>query len=68
MKVLKNHIRIGIEKPFTVLHASDTHIAYADNRNDERKIRLARERTCHFSEARDNLEFIKNLKDFRDNL
>lgn len=60
MKVLKNHIRIGIEKPFTVLHASDTHIAYADSRNDERKIRLAKERTCHFSEARANLEFIKN--------
>ncbi len=60
MKVLKNHIRIGIEKPFTVLHASDTHIAYADNRNDERKIKLAEQRTNHFPDARENLEFIKN--------
>ncbi len=60
MKVLKNHIRIGIEKPFTVLHASDTHIAYADSRNDERKIKLAEQRANHFPEARENLEFIKN--------
>ena len=60
MKVLKNHIRIGIEKPFTVLHASDTHIAFADNRNDERKIKLAEQRTNHFSDARENLEFIRN--------
>ena len=60
MKVLKNHIRIGIEKPFTVLHVSDTHIAFADSRNDERKVKLAEHRTKHFSEARKNLEFIKN--------
>ena len=60
MKVLKNHIRIGIEKPFTVLHVSDTHIAFADSRNDERKVKLAEHRTRHFSEARENLEFIKN--------
>lgn len=60
MKVLKNHIRIGIEKPFTILHASDTHIAYADDRNDERKVKLAEQRTRHFPEARENLEFLKN--------
>ena len=60
MKVLRNHIRIGIEKPFTVLHASDTHISFADNRNDERKVKLAEQRTRHFPEASKNLEFIKN--------
>ena len=60
MKILRNHIRIGIEKPFTVLHASDTHISFADNRNDERKVKLAEQRTRHFPEASKNLEFIKN--------
>ena len=59
MKLLKNHIRIGIEKPFTVLHASDTHISFADNRDDERKLRLSADRTRRFGDAWGNLQFIK---------
>lgn len=60
MKVLKNHIRIGIVKPFTVLHASDTHISFADCRDDERKLRLSDHRTESFGNAWENLQFIKN--------
>ena len=60
MKVLKNHIHIGIEKPFTVLHASDTHITFADERDGERKVRLSEARIKHFPEAKENLEFLKN--------
>ncbi len=60
MTVLKNHIRIGIEKPFTVLHASDTHISFADSRDDERKLRLSEHRTESFGNAWENLQFIKN--------
>lgn len=60
MKVLKNHIHIGIEKPFSVNHASDTHITFADNRDDQRKNDLAERRTKGFPDAYENLEFIKN--------
>ncbi|MBQ6953896.1 MAG: metallophosphoesterase [Bacteroidales bacterium] len=38
-------LEIGLEKPFDVLHVSDTHIARADNRDDERKIKLAASRS-----------------------
>lgn len=60
MKLLKNHIHIGIGKPFSVLHASDTHISFADSRDDERKLRLAENRTERFGDALGNLNFIKN--------
>lgn len=60
MKVLKNHIHIGIEKPFSVIHASDTHITFADNRDDQRKNDLAERRAEGFADAYENLEFIKN--------
>ncbi len=59
MKLINNHIHIGIEKPFSVLHASDTHITYADERDGERKVSLAQSRTACFPEAVKNLQFIK---------
>ena len=36
---------IGLEKPFDAMHVSDTHVARADSRDDERKIRLAADRS-----------------------
>ena len=39
------HVKVGASKPFGVLHVSDTHIARADNRDDERKIKLAASRS-----------------------
>ena len=38
-------VEIGLEKPFDVMHLSDTHIARADERDDERKILLASRRS-----------------------
>ena len=38
-------VEIGLEKPFDVMHLSDTHIARADDRDDERKILLAAQRS-----------------------
>ena len=38
-------VEIGLEKPFDVMHLSDTHIARADERDDERKILLAAQRS-----------------------
>lgn len=59
MKIIKNHIHIGIENPFSVLHASDTHITFADARDGERKVRLAENRIRSFPDAVKNLQFIK---------
>ena len=42
-------IEIGLEKPFDVMHVSDTHIARADARDNERKIMLAAERGQHMN-------------------
>ena len=60
MKIVKNEINIGIEKPFTFLHMSDTHLCLADDRDDERKNKLARGRTAIFPNAEENLEFAVN--------
>lgn len=60
MKIIENQIHIGIEKPFTFLHVSDTHICRADARNDKRKNRLAKSRAAYFDTAeRDYLEILK---------
>lgn len=37
-------VKIGLEKPFDVMHVSDTHIARADARDNERKVMLASRR------------------------
>ena len=41
MKLEKNTVKIGLEKPVRILHVTDTHIALADERDDERKRALA---------------------------
>ena len=44
IKVQKIEIEVGAEKPFSVLHISDSHLVYADHRDTERKIKLAARR------------------------
>ncbi len=44
----KTTIKIGLEKPFTALHLSDTHICRADMRDGERKVALGERRTREF--------------------
>ncbi len=44
LNVKEINLKVGAESPFSVLHLSDTHIARVDNRDDERKIRLAAKR------------------------
>ena len=41
MKMIKSTIEIGLEKPIKLLHVTDTHLSYADERDDERKQKLA---------------------------
>ena len=42
-------IKVGATEPFDVMHVSDTHVARADNRDDERKIKLAAGRSRSMS-------------------
>ena len=44
----ETEICIGIEKPFQLLHVTDTHISLADERDDERKQNLALRRAKEF--------------------
>lgn len=48
MEITKTRIEIGLDAPFKALHISDNHIALADERDDERKIKLAEGRTAAF--------------------
>lgn len=41
LNIREIEIPIGLEKPFSALHVSDTHITLVDNRDNERKIKLA---------------------------
>ena len=51
MNLIRNKIKVGAEKPFRFLHASDTHFTLADERDDARKIELAKSRTEWYSDA-----------------
>ncbi len=51
MNILNTNIHIENIHPFTILHLSDTHLCLADDRNDERKIKLAERRTKSFPQA-----------------
>ena len=52
MRIVETVLPIGVEKPFSVWHMSDTHLTAVDARNDERKIKLAKERSEYFLKAR----------------
>ena len=51
MNLIQNKIKVGAEKPFRFLHMSDTHFTLADERDDVRKIELAKNRTKWYSDA-----------------
>lgn len=41
MKLRKINLKLGIERPLRLLHLSDTHLSYADERDNQRKRDLA---------------------------
>ncbi len=63
MKFLETTLNVVAEKPFTVLHLSDTHITCVDDRDDERKKVLAsvRKKIVEFAEADEMLRVAENL-------
>lgn len=65
MIFLKTVLNVGAEKPFCALHLSDTHLTFADERDDERKRFLAAERAkiSEFSEACAVLQTAGNLSE-----
>ena len=61
MNRIDNIIHIGLDKPVRVIHASDTHLTYADMRDGERKVKLAEERLPGFPHAEEMLRGICTL-------
>lgn len=62
MNILRTKINIGADKPFTVIHASDTHITLADERDGERKVKLAERRANCFPESDEMFENLIKLQ------
>ncbi len=58
MKLTENVLNIGAEREFSVLHVSDTHLTYADEREQDngRKLEMAKNRSQYFADAEQNLE------------
>ena len=44
MKTVNTKIKIGVEKPFSILHITDTHLMFANESDDELKNKLAVDR------------------------
>jgi 3',5'-cyclic AMP phosphodiesterase CpdA len=57
MKILPTTLHIGVATPFRVLHATDTHLVFADLRDGERKVALAEKRKRIFPQAEEALAF-----------
>lgn len=68
MNILHTKINIGAEKPFTVLHASDTHITLADSRDGKRKTDLAEGRQNCFPKADEMFEKLIEMQNETGNL
>ena len=58
MNIIHNTLEIGLEKPVRILHASDTHLPLADDRDEARKVELGISRTRAFPLAEQWLEEI----------
>lgn len=67
MNFLKAEINAGAEKPFDIIHISDTHLSLADSRDSERKIKLAERRRTGFPEAEEMLQETKRLAELTGN-
>ena len=61
MNIIETKLHIGVEKPFTVIHLSDTHLTRADLRDGERKVTLAEKRVKHFPHAEEMLDMADQL-------
>ena len=51
LNIVRNTLNIGLGKTVRILHASDTHLPLADDRDEARKVELGKSRTRAFPEA-----------------
>ena len=51
LKVVRFELKVGAEKPFVAIHVSDTHLTFADERETERKQKLAESRLRYFGKS-----------------
>ena len=63
MNITETKINIGLPTKCRIIHITDTHLAYADERDDERKIRLSQNRNeySRVRMAKEALEIASNL-------
>ena len=59
MQILKSTLVIGVEKPFTFLQTTDTHLCATDDRDSRQRQEFARARGRDFSHAEENAAFIR---------
>ena len=60
-ELLTTKLSLGAEKPFALLHISDTHLCLADDRDNERKNKLAESRKTVFGDGEDALRWSVEL-------
>ena len=58
MQVVKSTLRLGAKEPFTILHATDTHILRTAEGERESRKKLANHRRQEFPHSEENLKFI----------
>ena len=58
MNLIHTKIAVGAERPFTLVHASDTHLTLADGRDGKRKTELAAKRKNVFGDSEAMLDEI----------
>lgn len=56
LDIRKLEIKIGLEKPFRALHVSDSHFCFADERENERKRKLAASRARYFGNSEEKFD------------
>ena len=61
MEIFNNVINAGASKPFKVLHATDTHLCYADLRDGDRKVKLSLDRKKYFPDADNAFDYFKKF-------
>ncbi|MBO4429351.1 MAG: metallophosphoesterase [Clostridia bacterium] len=61
MDLIRTKVVAGAERPFTLVHASDTHLTLADGRDGERKVKLALKRKNVFGDAEGMIREISRL-------
>lgn len=56
LNIRRYEVKVGLDKPFSALHISDTHLAYCDRRENARKVDLAMRRYSEMRHAEHYLD------------